>query len=79
MMANYVRNPVPQLEKSPWFDKTTRPFTPQILILTHQKKKKNAAFENIVGKKEIARNEHFLLLPQCFLLNQMIVSSFVHM
>ena len=36
------------------------------------------AFENIVGKKEIARNEQFLLFPQCFLLNQVIVSPFVH-
>ena len=25
------------------------------------------SFENIVGKGEIARNEQFLLLPQCFL------------
>ena len=36
------------------------------------------AFENIVGKEEIARNEQFLLFPQCFLLNQMIVSPYVH-
>ena len=36
------------------------------------------AFENIVGKKEIARNEQFLLFPQCFLLNQIIVSPFIH-
>ena len=36
------------------------------------------AFENIVGKGEIARNEQFLLFPQCFLLNQIIVSPFVH-
>ena len=25
------------------------------------------AFENTVGKGEIARNEQFLLFPQCFL------------
>ena len=31
------------------------------------------AFENIVGKEEIARNKQFLLFPQCFLLNQIIV------
>ena len=31
------------------------------------------AFEN-VGKKEIAHNKQFLLFPQCFLLNQKIVS-----
>ena len=36
------------------------------------------AFENIVGKEEIARNEQFLLFPQHFLLNQIIVSPFVH-
>ena len=36
------------------------------------------AFENIVGKEEIARNEQFLLFPQCFLLNQIIVSLFVY-
>ena len=36
------------------------------------------AFENIVGKGEIARNEQFLLFPQCFLLKQIIVSPFVH-
>ena len=36
------------------------------------------AFENIVGKEEIARNKQFLLFPQCFLLHQKIVSPFVH-
>ena len=35
------------------------------------------AFENIVGKEEIAHIEQFLLLPQCFLLNQKIASPFV--
>ena len=30
-----------------------------------------------MGKEEIARNEQFLLFPQCFLLNQIIVSPFV--
>ena len=34
-------------------------------------------FENIVGKGEIARNEQFLLFPQCFLFNQIIVTRFV--
>ena len=37
-----------------------------------------AAFENIVGKGEIAHNEQFLLFPQCFLLNLLIVFPFVH-
>ena len=36
------------------------------------------AFENIAGKGENARNEQFLLLQQCFLLNQIIVYPFVH-
>ena len=36
------------------------------------------AFEKIVGKEEITRNRQFLLFPQCFLLNQIIVSPFVH-
>ena len=31
-----------------------------------------------MGKGEIARNEQFLLFPQCFLFNQIIVSPFVH-
>ena len=46
-----------------------------MLILTHQQL---TAFENIVGKEEIACNEQFLLFPQCFLLNQKIVSPFAH-
>ena len=36
------------------------------------------AFENIVGKEETARNEQFLLFPQCFLLNQITAFPFVH-
>ena len=40
--------------------------------------KKKPALENIVGKGEIAHNEQFLLFPQCFLLDQIIVSPFVH-
>ena len=41
----------------------------------HQQQK---AFENIVGEEEIARNEQFLLFPQCFLLNQLTVTPFLH-
>ena len=41
----------------------------------HQHK---TAFENIVGKGEIAPNKLFLLFPQCFLLNQIIVCPFVN-
>ena len=33
------------------------------------------AFENIVGKEEIAHNKHF---PQCFLLHQIVVSPFLY-
>ena len=36
------------------------------------------AFKNIVEKEEIARNEQFLLFPQCFLLNQIIASLLFH-
>ena len=43
--------------------------------LTHQQ---HTPFENIVGKEEIARNEQFLLFPQCFLPNQIIIFPFVH-
>ena len=46
-----------------------------LLIVTHQQQ---TAFENIMGNGEIARNEQFLLFPQCFLLSQKIVSPFVH-
>ena len=36
------------------------------------------AFENIVGRKEIAPNEQFLFFPQCCLLNQINISPSVH-
>ena len=36
------------------------------------------AFENIVGKEEIACNKQFLLSPQWFLLNQKFVSPFIN-
>ena len=36
------------------------------------------AFENIVGEGEIARNKQFLLFPQCFQLNPINISPFVH-
>ena len=36
------------------------------------------AFENIVGKGEIAHNEQFHLFPQFFLLNQIVVFPFIH-
>ena len=40
---------------------------PKNIIMTYQQQ---AAFENIVGKKEIARNEQFLFSPQCFLIHR---------
>ena len=49
--------------------------TSQILILTHYQQ---TASENIVGKGQIDCNKQFLLFLQCFLLNQIIVSLFVH-
>ena len=39
------------------------PFTPYILILTHQLE---TVLENIVGKGETARNEQFLLFRNVF-------------
>ena len=36
----------------------------------------NNSFENTVGKEEIARNEQFLLFPQCFLL---VCRTFCHL
>ena len=42
--------------------------------MTHQH---STAMENIVGNGEIARDEQFLLFPQCFQLKQIIVSPFV--
>ena len=46
-----------------------------MFILANQQR---TAFENIVGREEIARNEQFLLFPECFLPNQIIVSIFIH-
>ena len=51
------------------------PLLHRYLFLTHQQR---PAFENIVEKGEIARNKQFLIVPQCFLLKQIIVSPFVH-
>ena len=45
------------------------------LILMHQQQ---TAFENIVGKGKIAHNKQLIIFQQCFLLNQIIVSPFVH-
>ena len=53
----------------------SQPFSPYILVSTHQQQ---TAFENIVGKGEIAHNEQFLLFSQCSLLKQIIVCLFVH-
>ena len=44
--------------------------------MTHQQP---TASENIEGKGEIARNDQFLLFPQCFLLSQILVSPFVQL
>ena len=49
-------------------------------IDTHFDTSTTDSFLRYCGKKgEIARNEQFLLFPQCFLLNQIIISLFVHM
>ena len=47
-------------------------------IDTHFDASTQTAFDNIVEKEEIAHNEQFLLSPQCFLLNQIIISLFVY-
>ena len=41
-------------------------------------RQQQTAFENIVGKEEIARYKQFLLFPQCFLLDHKNVSPFVN-
>ena len=46
-------------------------------IDTHFDASTTGIFEN-VGKGEIAIKKQFLHFPQCFLLNQIIVSPFVH-
>ena len=47
-------------------------------IDTHFDASTTDSFENIVGKEEIGHNEQFFLFPQCFILDQVIVSQFVH-
>ena len=42
------------------------------LLLNWIAHQQQTTFENIVEKEEIARNEQFLLFPQCFLLSQKI-------
>ena len=54
------------------------PFNPLLHRYSFKRINNKTAFENIVGKEKNARNEQFLLFPQCFLLNQIIVSPFVH-
>ena len=46
--------------------------------LLHKTHQQQTVFENTAQKLEIARNEQFLLFPQCFLLMQKIVSEFDH-
>ena len=47
-------------------------------IDTHFRASTTDSFEKIVGKEEIAHNKQFLLFPQCFQLDQITVSPFVH-
>ena len=47
-------------------------------IDTHFDASTTEIFEDIVGKGEFASNKQFLHFPHCFLLNQKIVSPFVH-
>ena len=52
--------------------------TPYLYLLLQNWDQQQTAFKNIMGKEEIAHNEQFLLFPQCFLLNQKIVSPFLN-
>ena len=45
---------------------------------THFDRSTADSLENIVGKEESARNEHFLPSPQCFLLDQKTVSPSIN-
>ena len=47
-------------------------------IDTHFDASATDSLENVVEKGEIAHIVQFLLVPQCFLLNQIIVPPFVH-
>ena len=47
--------------------KLNQPFTKQRQFLKPLKKKKKKSLENIVGKRENAGNQHFLVFQQCFL------------
>ena len=47
-------------------------------IDTHLDASTTDSFENIVGKGGIGCNKQFLLFRHCFLLNQIIVSPFIH-
>ena len=49
-------------------------FNPLLHKYSFRRINKQKAFENIVGKEEIARNEQFLHFPQCFLLNHIILA-----
>ena len=52
------------ISQSSMGQKINKPFPKQALVFTCLQYK---SFENPVGKGEIARNEQFLLFPQCFL------------
>ena len=52
----------------------SRSFPTYILILTHLQL---TIFENIVTKGEIAQNEQFLLLPQCFHFFSVIIPTII--
>ena len=51
-----------------------KPFPEQALLFMYPQDK---SIENSVGKVEIARNEQFLLFPQCFLPFQITFCHFL--
>ena len=73
----YSINPLPDDEILEW--SKLKEIADNILTLHSIDTHFNASTtDNFVGKEEIARNERFLLFPQCFILNQVVVSLFVH-
>ena len=51
-----------------WWEMATTPIIPVDMAIKKKKKKKTKKKKKkTVGKGEIARNEQFLLFPQCFL------------
>ena len=66
---SFIRTPIIRMSRNPNKIVRERNYWTSLLQTT---------FENIVGKGEIARDEQFLLFPQCFLPYQKIIFEFHH-